>query len=407
MSTTGFVRLVMEQQRWDTEARIALNNRWFEEFHGKFSLADYQHAEVESTGETGTVFENAGYEGRLTWHFNQPVNREGVIGLQFSRREFSATGAEAFIPATDIDSFALFGIQSFSAGDMTYELGLRTERQQLAQQAGCDTDSINWSGSGSAIWQLNDSNNLLLSINRSERSATVEELYSNIDTSCGELPSERLVAHSATRRLDIGLPGADKEISTNLEFGWRKFAGDITAEVNVFRNRISDYLFLFDTGEFVEDVQIARYQQHDATFTGLEAQASMPLYATGAHLSDLTLFGDYVEARFQREGNVPRIPPLRVGLEWIHSHVNWMVRLRWTHVADQDNNAGNETPTEGYQLLSLYGDYRVNVGESASLLLFARGNNLLDETIRQHTSLLKDIAPAPGRGFEIGLRLEF
>jgi iron complex outermembrane receptor protein len=41
------IRIVMEQRRWDTEARILLNNNLFEEFHGKVSLVDYQHKEVE------------------------------------------------------------------------------------------------------------------------------------------------------------------------------------------------------------------------------------------------------------------------------------------------------------------------------------------------------------------------
>ncbi|MBT8147942.1 MAG: TonB-dependent receptor [Gammaproteobacteria bacterium] len=401
------IRIVMEQQRWDTEARIPLENSWFQEFHGKLSFVDYQHAEVEGNGEIGTLFENDGYEGRLTWHLNQPINREGVVGLQFSSREFSAIGEESFVPQTDIESLAAFGLQSFSTGDMTYELGMRAERQDLSQSSRCDFDSTNWSGSGSAIWQLNDSNNMLFSINRSERSATVEELFSNIDNSCSELSTERLVAHAATQRLEIGLPDADKEISTNFELGWRKYAGDITAEVNIFHNEISDFIYLFDTEVFVDDVEISRYQQQDASFTGLEVQTNIPLYATGAHQSDLTLFGDYVEARFDRGGNVPRIPPLSVGLEWVHSHINWVVKLRWTHIADQNDSAVNETRTDGYQLLSLYGDYRMQFGESSSLLLFARGNNLLDENIRQHASLLKDIAPAPGRGVEVGLRFEF
>lgn len=401
------IRIVMEQRRWDTEARILLNNNLFEEFHGKVSLVDYQHKEVEGPGEVGTVFENQGIEGRLTWHLNQPVNREGVIGLQFGSREFSATGEEAFIPETDIDSVALFGLQSFSVEPMTYELGLRAERQTLDQSGSCDNSSTNWSGSGSAIWQLSESNNMLFSINRSQRSATVEELYSNIDTACNQLPEERLIAHAATQRLDIGLPGADKEISTNFELGWRRFTGDITAEVNLFYNDIKDFIFLFDTGEFVEDVEIARYQQQNAVFSGVEVQASAPLFATGAHLSELTLFGDYVRARFDRQGNVPRIPPLRVGLEWIHSHVNWMVKLRWTSVSSQSDPARGETGTDGYNLLSLYGDYQFQFSESSRLLLFARGHNLLDENIRAHTSLLKDVAPAAGRGIEVGLRLEF
>ena len=401
------IRIVMEQKRWDTEARIPLSNGLFEEFHGKVSVVDYQHKEVEGAGEVGTVFDNEGFEGRLTWHLNEPLNQEGVVGLQFGSREFSATGEEAFIPETDIESLAAFGLQSFTTDKVTYEVGLRAERQKLDQSGSCDNASTNWSGSGSAIWQLSDSNNMLFSINHSQRSATVEELYSNIDTACNVLPAEQLIAHAATQRLDIGLPGADKESSTNFELGWRRFTGDITAEVNLFYNDIEDYIFLFDTGEFVDDVEIARYQQQDAVFSGVELQASGPLYATGAHQSDLTLFADYVRARFDSQGNVPRIPPLRVGFEWAHSHINWAVKLRWTNVSSQSDHARNETSTKGYQVVSLYGDYQFQLGESSTLLLFARGHNLLDENIRAHTSLLKDIAPSAGRGVEVGLRLEF
>jgi iron complex outermembrane receptor protein len=401
------IRIVMEQRRWDTEARIPLSNDWFEEFHGKVSLVDYQHKELEGPGEVGTVFENQGVEGRLTWHLNEPMNREGVIGLQFGSREFSATGEEAFIPETDIDSLALFGLQSFTVDSLTSEFGLRAERQKLDQAGSCDHSSTNWSGSGSAIWQFTETNNMLFSVNRSQRSATVEELYSNIDTSCNQLPEEQLIAHAATQRLDIGLPGADKEVSTNIELGWRRFAGDITAEVNLFYNDIKDFIFLFDTGDFVDDVEVARYQQQNAVFSGVEIQASAPLYATGAHLSDLTVFADYVRARFDNQGNVPRIPPLRVGLEWVHSHVNWMVKLRWTNVSSQSDHALGETRTEGYNLVSLYGDYQFQFGDSSRLMVFARGHNLLDETIRAHTSLLKDVAPSAGRGVEVGLRLEF
>jgi len=401
------IRIVMEQRRWDTEIQIPFSNNPIEELHGKVSFVDYQHREVEGLGEIGTVFENHGVEGRLTGHLDEPDNMEGVVGLQFSSREFSATGEEAFIPLTDIDSLALFGLQSFVIDAFTYELGLRAERQRLDQSGSCDHSSTNWSGSGSAIWQFNDSNNMLFSVNRSQRSATVEELYSNIDKSCSQLPEPQLIAHAATQRLDIGLPDADREVSTNIELGWRKFAGDITAEVNLFHNDIKDFIFLFDTGEFVDDVEIARYQQQNAVFTGLEIQVSAPLYTAGAHQSDLNFFGDYVRARFDDQGNVPRIPPMRVGMEWVHSHVNWMVKLRWTHVSSQTDVALGETRTEGYNLLSLYGDYQVQFGDDSRLLLFARGHNLLDETIRAHTSLLKDVAPSAGRGVEVGLRLEF
>lgn len=401
------IRIAMAQQRWDLEGRVLLNTSGVSELHGKMSKVDYRHLEVEGDGAIGTVFENQGIEGRFTAHLQVPSNLEGVVGMQFSDREFAATGAEAFIPKTDIRSLALFTLQSLDQEQYTLEFGLRAEQQDMDQAGSCDHAVTNYSGSAAAIWRVSDRSNLLFSFNHSQRAASVEERYSNIAANCSEQAADSLIVHQATRRVEIGLPDAGREQSNNFEFGWRKYAGDVTAEINVFYNDISEFIYLFDTGSYVDDVEIARYQQTDAVFKGMELEISLPLYATGSHKSDLTLFSDFVDAEFGSAGNVPRIPPLRWGAEWVHSHVNWMLKLRWTQVAAQNDLAINETRTGAYQLLSLYGDYQMQWGNNTRLLLFARGHNLLDENIRQHTSLLKDVAPAPGRGVEVGLRLEF
>jgi iron complex outermembrane receptor protein len=397
----------MEQQRWDFEARLPFYGNLFEEIHGKISHVDYRHLEVESGGEIGTVFENEGIEGRFTLHLQSQGQLEGVVGAQFSDREFSATGEEAFIGATDISSYALFTMQSLALDQVTVEVGLRAERFNMEQAGGNDNSQTNLSASAAVIWKVNDQSNLLFSINSSQRAATVDEAFSNIGVNGAALPMSALVPHAATQRIEIGLPDARQEQSTNFELGWRKYAGNVTAELNLFLNDISNYLYLFDTGEFSNDIQISDYRQEDARFKGMEFQLSLPVFETGDHLSEVTFFSDYVDARFKRSGNVARIPPWRAGVEWSHSHIDWSLKLRFAHAGAQTNHARNETKSDSYQMLSIYGDYRTSIGQSASLLLFAKGNNLLDETIRSHTSLLKDVAPAPGRGIEVGLRLEF
>ena len=39
--------------------------------------------------------------------------------------------------------------------------------------------------------------------------------------------------------------------------------------------------------------------------------------------------------------------------------------------------------------------------------VFIDGNNLSDREARPHTSILKDLAPLPGRNFQFGLRAMF
>lgn len=402
----GELRIVMEQERADIEFVLPLSG-WFEEVHGRMGAVDYQHVEVEGSGEIGTLFEQDGIEGRFVFDLLSTENHEGVFGVQFSHRDFSALGDEAFIPATDIDSAALFTVHSIDKENFTYEFGLRGERQSLEQIRGsCGNEETSFSGSAAAIWHFSEQSNLLFSLAHSQRSATVEELYSNVGTGCGELASDLLISHAATQRLEIGNPNADKERSTNIEIGLRKHLGDVSGELNVFYNNIADYIFLFDTGIFAEEVEIARYLQQDAVFKGFEAELNFPLYRTGDHLSEITLFSDYVEAEFSSAGNVPRIPPLRFGAEWLHSHLDWQLKLRWSEVQNQSDVGTNESRTNGYSLLSFYADYHFDFNGQSGLLFF-KGVNLLDERIRNHTSLLKDVAPAPGRALEIGFRLEF
>ena len=113
-----------------------------------------------------------------------------------------------------------------------------------------------------------------------------------------------------------------------------------------------------------------------------------------------------MDAEFSHSGDVPRIPPLRIGMEWRHSHVHWQTKLLWSKAKDQTDVGFNELKSESYNLLSFYADYHVD-GNGFETLWFFRGTNLLDETIRHHSSFLKDFAPAPGRAIELGVRVEF
>ena len=71
----------------------------------------------------------------------------------------------------------------------------------------------------------------------------------------------------------------------------------------------------------------------------------------------------------------------------------------------QDRVATNELPTDSFTLVDLDVSYRRPLGER-QLLIFLRGENLLDAEARRHASALKDFAPLPGRGVSGGLRLE-
>ena len=116
--------------------------------------------------------------------------------------------------------------------------------------------------------------------------------------------------------------------------------------------------------------------------------------------------GDLVDAELSAGGNLPRIPPLRLGggLHYHSERWNAMAEVRW--IDDQDDIAVNETATDGYTLFNASVGYRfIFGGRIVDLLL--RGRNLTDEEARVHTSFLKNFAPLPGRNVTLSARFWF
>jgi len=68
--------------------------------------------------------------------------------------------------------------------------------------------------------------------------------------------------------------------------------------------------------------------------------------------------------------------------------------------------AGNETPSDGYSLVSAYVSRHFSLGHT-QLEVFLRGSNLTNAEARPHTSFVKDLAPLAGRAAVAGVRLAF
>ena len=62
---------------------------------------------------------------------------------------------------------------------------------------------------------------------------------------------------------------------------------------------------------------------------------------------------DFVRATFTDGSNVPRMPPMRVGGGTYWRNDNWFVRMGLLHAFGQSDLGQNDTPTAGYNLLSV------------------------------------------------------
>ncbi len=361
-----------------------------------FGLADYQHDEFEGTA-LGTRFKNKGYEGRFELLHEKLGVLEGALGFQTTRSNFEAIGAEAFLPPTVTQSNALFLYEEAVRGAVTWQFGARAERQTITPEIGSGFDARSHSlatFTGGAVWKLNADYAVALSLSANERAPNAQELFA-------------AGPHVGTHTFEVGDPALGVEKSTGFDLSLRKRRGFVTGELSVFVNRFNGYIFEQNTGGEEDGLPVFAYVQRDAKLYGGEAELTFNLRGTKSYIADLRLFADSVHATNTTDGTpLPRTTPVRFGAAFDWRSGPWSFNAELRHVESQRRIAPVETATAGYELLSLGGSWRFDLGRTKGEV-FLRATNLLDATARVHASFLKDLAPLPGRDVSLGVRMNF
>ncbi|MFR0674817.1 TonB-dependent receptor [Enterobacterales bacterium AW_CKDN230030176-1A_HGKHYDSX7] len=402
------VRLDMEQDHYGFASEIRDLEGLFSSVKLDAGYTDYQHREIED-GEVNTTFKNKGYEARIEARHRPFGPVEGVIGAQVTRSEFSALGEEAFVPHTDTDTAALFLLEQWHATDrLDLSLGARLEHTRVDPDAqgndtfaALDTASRFTTGSLSsgAVYQLDPVWSLAANLAYTERAPTFYELYAN-------------GAHVATGAYEIGDADLGKERAVSGDLALRFDNGTHAGSVGVFYSHFRNYIGLIGTGnlrEGEEDEGLPEYAYEGvrARFYGVEVQDRWQLLDNRYGRFALELSGDYTRAQnLDTDEPLPRIAPLRLNSGLLWSLDRWQARIDVQHAAAQHRTPANDTSTDGYTTLGASVGYRFEVGQS-QWLAFVRGDNLTDQTVRYASSILRDIAPAPGRSVEVGLRTSF
>jgi len=399
------VRIAMRQNKYDFKSELNDPFKFAKSIKTRLGYTDYEHTEVVN-GEPGAFFTNQSYEGRIELNHQDIGPLRGAVGFQAQASDFNAieklTG-DSIVPRSDITSFGVFGVESFDSGPVTYQLGTRVEQTDIGPDGMPGFSYTPVSASVSALWKLDDRNNLNLAVTRSSRAPNVQELLSD-------------GYHDATRSFERGSQSLKEETSYNLDLGYRFKTDWLRAEFDLFHNWASDYIYQRRTGEFVDEdgnactedcKPVVLSSQQDAIFKGYEAKLIMPMMENHYGLLELTLFSDYTRGQFVNGGDVPRMPPLRYGLQLDYNQDKLSSYLRLTRADDQPHAGDFETSTAGYFLLNAGINYQLKAYRDSKLTVFAKGNNLLNENIRNATSYLRNFAPEAGRGAEVGFRLSY
>ena len=390
------VRIDLRQRRLDVHGEWLAPAGLLRAAKIQLGFADYRHDELEG-GTLGTRFENEGYEGRFELLHAKLGVFEGGLGLQSSRSDFRAEGDEAFLPPTVTQNHALFLYEEAVTGAVTWQLGVRAERQKITADAGTGLPGRSHSlatFTGGAVWRFVPGWLLTLSLSANERAPNAQELFAD-------------GPHAGTGTYELGDPSLGPERSTGLDLGLRRRLGRVTGEVSLFLNRFGGYIFEQDTGDEADALPVFVFVQRAAEIRGGEAELTLHLHETKQSAADIRFFADTVRAtNTSNDVSLPRTTPVRFGAAVDWRGGPWSFGAEWRHVETQDRTAPGETPTPGYDLVSLGASRRFNL-DRVHAEVFIRARNLLDETARVHASFLKDIAPLPRRSLTLGLRLAF
>ncbi|BAW79620.1 TonB-dependent receptor [Candidatus Nitrosoglobus terrae] len=402
-------RIHLQQNRYDFKSKLDNPVSFAQSLVMRLGYTDYQHAEI-TNNIVSDFFANKTYEGRVELT-HQPIGLlHGVVGFHGIASDFSAidkSDGDILIPHSQINNFGLFVVENFDLGALSYQLGLRVENDRIAPDAK-GSSSFNYtpvSFSASGLWEINDQHNLSLAFTRSQRSPQVQELLFN-------------GFHDATRSFELGNPNLTTETFHNLDLGYHFQSDWMQAEIDLFQNWASDYITQQRNGQFVTEEgdpcpmdtlcpPVVVTSQANAVFKGFEGKLIFPVMENHQGAIKLTLFSDYTRGQFTHGADIPRMPPLRYGLQLDYAKAKFSSNVRLTRAETQKHAGQFEAPTPGYILLNLGAQYQVKAGQDIQLLAFARGTNLLNQNIRNSTSYLRNFAPEAGRGAEIGIRVNY
>ncbi|MGJ8664443.1 MAG: TonB-dependent receptor domain-containing protein, partial [Marinicella sp.] len=175
------------------------DDQFINQFRTHYSNTDYQHIELEGD-EIGTVFDNQADEFRLELTHGVVGGFEGVWGFQYSNRDFSAIGDEAYIIPSETQILSLFMVEERGFDTWHGEFGFRYDQQSVDTLLFNDIDDSALSVSLGATFDLNEQWTLPINLTSAQRLPAAEEYFSN------QGGGDELIAHLATATIEIGNP---------------------------------------------------------------------------------------------------------------------------------------------------------------------------------------------------------
>ena len=410
----------------------------FQDVKFQWGQTNYTHTEFDGA-DAGTRFENKGDDLRVearqrALRLGEALQLEGTVGVQRERNKMQAIGDERFLPPSRTQSTGVFTYQALKTSWGQLSAGARAESvevqsfEAIGPNAENPAQSLKFKPMSFALGAMR---NL-----RQGEAQNGWQLSSNLSASQRAPKDYELFAHGvhvATKAYEIGQPTNGLEKGTQLDVGGEWKQGAHKFGITGFASQFSNYISLQPTGEYWDetalqpnqvnqtDLPAYRFQGVRARFYGIESTAKIRMVAgqdamlssNAAHgAMDLELRADVVRAQdLTHNKPMPRIAPMRVGVDAVWSRNAWGARLGFMHAAAQNRVPDGGVTTAGHTLWNAGLNYHTHSGRT-HWLWFAKLDNITNKLAYSSTSVLtqtmRDNAPPiAGRSLKVGAQVSF
>ncbi|MBA2125174.1 TonB-dependent receptor [Hyphomicrobium methylovorum] len=401
-----------------------------------FGWTNYAHNELafeadENADAVASRFTNKYTEARAEIESMPVMTAFGALtstaGIQISNRKLTGTSFEgdSLLEPNTTDTIGGYFLEELRISKpLRLQAGLRIEHDDVrgtmyddildpepdslvAQRKSFDPKS----GSLGLLYDLPHGIVARLTGQYAERAPVAQELFSK-------------GAHEATGTFEIGNPDIGIETAKSIELGFNKASGRWRFDTSAYYTKYDGYIFRDLTGETCgetintcgsgdpdNEFKEVIFDQRNATFYGVELASEYDVARIFRGLWGVSGQYDFVHAQFENGEYVPRIAPHRLGGGIYYRDDVWQAKLTSLYAFRQDDIAPHETPTADYTLLNAEVSFTMMLdpegGVTPKFVIGLKGENLLNEDIRNSASFKKDEVLAPGANVRLFGKLAF
>jgi iron complex outermembrane receptor protein len=424
-------RIDMVQDKVTSKGEWRVRDHGIEAIRTWFGTTRYAHDEVvfeedDGIDIVGTRFTNREHEARAEIQhlpfYTAFGELRGAAGVQWGRKRTAGFGVGEEVDGLLDPAARQTMIAGFLFEELEVSKRLRLQAAGRIESNGADGTGVEdplvststaqfsksstpISGSLGLLYELPLGIVARITAQHTERAPDIGELFSK-------------GVHEATGTFEIGNPNLDVEKADTFELGLKRAKGRFRFDASVFHTAYDGFIFKSFTGRQCDDaldtcgagseLDELVFAQRDATFTGAEIGGEIDVAHIGRGVFGVSGQYDFVRARFENDINVPRIPPHRLGAGLYYRDPSWLARVFTLTALRQDDVSlidARDTPTNGYTLLNAEIAYTFDTGETDSLAsrmtIGLKGENLLDDDVRNHVSFKKDEVLQPGRTIRV------